>query len=393
MPARFKLFVSLKAALGISASLIVAMLSAGWCWADDAATAPGELAITSMGTDGTNLLLTASVPPGLESITLDTRPALDAPWNSVEQQKAPADGGELVFTYPQSTEVSRFFRLRASLVVQTPQAQQEPNVQIPQLVSAELEYVATASLASRLSNGNAVFHFKGKVDGSDKILITRDGALWDHIDWNYPPEPVTVNDTKWNPLGKNYLSAIAPTKFLPASFSLDSVELEVVKGRDIVALERARNALIVYLDDAWAGPDDYEFQINFHTNEAKLPAARSSVPARLTISAQIDGSDRIKITSRGAFLEHKSFALPRNLIVNGIPWNPRRTNGLPNVGATRFLPDGVDFSTAKIISRKGRDLATAWGAKDELWVCFADNPNGSDAYEIEIAFGSEESQQ
>ncbi len=181
-----------------------------------------------------------------------------------------------------------------------------------------------------------------------------------------------------------------PAKFLPASFSLESAELEVLKGRDVVAMERTKNAMIVYVNDTWQGPDDYEFKISFHTNEIKLAAPNSSVPARLTISARIDGSDLIKITAHEATLEHKSFALPRNLTVNGIPWNARQTNSLPNDGATRFLPDGVDFSTAKIVSRKGRDLATAWGTKDTLWVYFADNPNGNDAYEIEIAFGSDE---
>ena len=33
---------------------------------------------------------------------------------------------------------------------------------------------------------------------------------------------------------------------------------------------------------------------------------------------------------------------------------------LQNAGANLFLPAGVDFSTARIVSRKGRDLATLW---------------------------------
>ena len=60
---------------------------------------------------------------------------------------------------------------------------------------------------------------------------------------------------------------------------------------------------------------------------------------------------------------------------------------LQNAGTNLFLPSGVDFSTARIISRKGRDLATLWGEEGGLWVWFADNPNGSDYYELEIAFG------
>ena len=70
-----------------------------------------------------------------------------------------------------------------------------------------------------------------------------------------------------------------------------------------------------------------------------------------------------------------------------MPWAVRQTNVWQNAGAGMFLPSGVDFSTAKIISRKGRDLATLWAEEQALWVWFADNPNGNDHYELEIAFG------
>lgn len=61
---------------------------------------------------------------------------------------------------------------------------------------------------------------------------------------------------------------------------------------------------------------------------------------------------------------------------------------LENEGANAFLPSGIDFSTAKIVGRKGRDLATMWPDRDALWVWFADNPNGSDSYELDISFGT-----
>jgi hypothetical protein len=185
------------------------------------------------------------------------------------------------------------------------------------------------------------------------------------------------------------LSSIGPVQFLPESFSLESVDLDVIEGRDVVALERTNNGLIVYLDDTPNGPGDYEFNINFHPAGLKPAQARPSAVARLKIAAQVDGSDCIKITAREAVLEHKARLLPSNLSINGLAWDVSQATVLKNEGATTFLPDGVDFSTARILSRKGRDLATAWGEKDALWVRFADNPNGSDAYEIEIAFGPE----
>ena len=73
--------------------------------------------------------------------------------------------------------------------------------------------------------------------------------------------------------------------------------------------------------------------------------------------------------------------------MNGVPWVPELENVRQNEGTNRFLPAGIDFSTARIAARKGRDLATMWSDKDALWVWFADNPDGDDAYELEISFG------
>ena len=110
----------------------------------------------------------------------------------------------------------------------------------------------------------AVFHFKGTVDGSDRIVITRDGALWEHVHWGWPDGAVTVNRTQWDPRQKNYLTTAGTTKFLEECFSLDAVDLERIKGRDVVALERTNNAVIVYLDDTLVGAGEYEFKVHFH---------------------------------------------------------------------------------------------------------------------------------
>jgi beta-lactamase regulating signal transducer with metallopeptidase domain len=253
----------------------------------------------------------------------------------------------------------------------------------------ETRSVTTASLGSCVSNGDAVFHFKGSVDGSDKILITRDGALWTHVNRHWPLQPVVVNHTSWDPMDKNYLTTLGPEKFLPETFSLESVDLDVIEGRDVVALERTQRGLLIYLDDTPAGSSEYDFQLNFHPAGPKLSGAGQSPVARLKIAAQVSGSDCIKITASEAILEHKTFRLPSDVSINGRPWDVNQSCVLKNEGATRFLPDGVDFSTARIVSRQGRDLATAWSGTDALWVRFADNPNGSSPYEIDIAFGPE----
>ena len=107
----------------------------------------------------------------------------------------------------------------------------------------------------------------------------------------------------------------------------------------------------------------------------------------MKIAAQIDGSDLLRITARKAIWEHRAWSAPAAVSLNGIPWDVVQTNVLVNAGTNVFLPSGIDFSTAKIVTRKGRDVGTMWADDDALWVSFADNPNGADIYELELSFG------
>jgi hypothetical protein len=343
-----------------------------------AASVPGEFRITSISISGTNLILTALIPSGIKQVKLEMHRTIEAAWSDLEQWDVAAGGGEMQMTFPRPAWPMCFFRLRAVLPMENSQP----------AVSSELGFVTAGSLASNTSNGDAVFHFKGRVDGSDRILIKRDGALWEHVNWGWPEGTVAINGTEWNPADKNYLTTSVPGTFLPETFSLAGVRLEIIQGRDVVALERTNDALVVYVNDTLPGPSDYEFNLYFPAVQPVTGGVASSTSARLKIAAQIDGSDAIKITALGATWTHGSFGVPANVTVNEIPWNLGQTNVLANAGGTAFLPAGVDFSTAKIVKRKGRDLATAWGDKDALEVHFADNPNGSDDYEIEILFGA-----
>jgi hypothetical protein len=347
-----------------------------------------QLALASLAVQGTNLTLVAVVPAGLGEVTLEMRPTLDASWQAARVVEVPAGGGEVTFTMQKPGEM-QFFRLKA--------AASPASVEGAGVVSAEVNYLTVAPLGPAAASPpgsnrgaaepEAVFHFTGMVDGSDRILITREGALWEHAHWNWPQGAVTVNGTQWHPREKNYLTTAGAAKFLPASFSLEAIDLERIKGRDVVALERTNSALIVYLDDTPVGAGEYEFKVHFHPTRPQRPSAHASTVATLKIAAQIDGSDCVRITATEATWEHKNWKGPANVKLNEVPWPVQETTVLQNAGTNVFLPSGVDFANARIISRKGRDLATMWAEEKELWVWFADNPNGSDYYELEIAFG------
>jgi len=300
------------------------------------------------------------------------RSSLDAAWEEKTSQPSPCTGGEINLSIPIPASPTELFRLKGTVSA------------APELVSPELKYVVIPSLASNSSQ--AVFHFKGIIDGSDRIFITRAGALWEHVNWDWPQGSVTVNGNQWDSRQKNYITSPGVTRFLPESFSLDSAQLQVTEGRDVVALERTPNGVMVYMDDTFSGADEYEFTIQFQP-VAEKAKSKKSAHGRIKLAAQIDGSDLVRITSSEAVWEHGTFSPPLNVRLNGIAWDPTASPVLKNEGTNAFLPAGVDFATAKIISRKGRDVATMWAEESSILVRFADNPNDSDDYEIDIAFG------
>lgn len=337
--------------------------------------------ITSLTVAGTNLIFHATIPAGVDQAVLEIRPTLATPWQDVATLDVSFNGGAVEFTIPKPAWDSAFFRLRAASAATPAMAQ----------LSAELQYVTMPPLGPDPSDpsatNEAVFHFQGVVDGSDRIILTRQGALWEHVNWDWPAGDVTVNDTRWNPREKNYLTTTGAVTFLPETYSLETARLETMTGRDIVALERTNQAVILYLDDTPSGAAPYEFKIHFSPTPAAPPAPTRSPEATLKIAAAIDGSDTLKITAREAVWEHRAYSPPWDIRLNDVTWNIQQTNTLANADTNTFLPAEVDLATARIISRKGRDLVTLRAEADALWINFADNPNGADAYELEIGFG------
>ena len=145
---------------------------AACCAASKDSPSSGQLVITSISVQGTNLVLPAAVPPDMEQVTLETRTALDAAWKEAGLLDAPAGGGQLVFTIPKPGEMA-LFRLKA-----------KSRLAGSSLVSSELNYVVTEPLnpsPSKTVDGKeppsaveAVLHFKGNV----AAMWVEDDALW-----------------------------------------------------------------------------------------------------------------------------------------------------------------------------------------------------------------------
>ena len=352
-----------------------------------AAVPTDALVINSISVEETNLAFVATFPPGVDHATLEMRPTLAAEWQSAATLNVPVAGGTIEFTLPKPPLETAFFRLNASPLIPDNSLTNNPAITMTQ-VSAELQFVAVPPLGRDSTNTHeAVFHFQGMVDGSDRITIQRQGALWEHVNWGWPAGAVTVNGSQWNPSEKNFMTTTGAVLFLSEEYSLRSPRLELIAGRDVVALERTNDALFVYLDDTPPGPALYDFKIHFPRLPEQLKPVRPSPSAILKITAQIDGSDLLKITASEAVWTHRAWSYPGEVKLNDIAWNVGQTNTLANTGTNTFLPADVDFASAKIIGRQGRDVVTMWADPDALWINFADNPNGADAYELEISFG------
>lgn len=271
--------------------------------------------INSISVAGTNLDFVATFPPAVASGLLEMRPTLTDEWQSVAALNVPAAGGTVEFIIPMPALPSAFFRLNVSMQTAT-------NALISNRISEELQFVAVPPLGPDSTNTNeAVFHFKGMIDGSDRIVIRRQGALWEHMHWDWPRGAVTVNGAQWNPSEKNFMTTTGTVPFLPEKYDLLSPRLELLAGRDVVALERTNDALIVYLDDTPPGAGLYEFKIHFPLATAKARPARFSPRNTLKVSVVIDGSGLLKITPTEAAWKQGAWGLPEAVKLNDISWN------------------------------------------------------------------------
>lgn len=342
-----------------------------------AALPPADpVSFTSITVEGTNLVVVATIPPDMATVSLEMRPSLTASWEQRALTGVNAAGGAVALRVARPESSQAFFRLLV-----------KPRAEGGHLVSKEVNYVAIAPIAT--GDAKAItLHIRGVVDGSDRLLITRSGILWDHVNWDWPQSLISVNGVQWDPLERSYITIRGSSLFLPKPYAPGSVVLEKIKGRGVVAVERMDGALLAYVNDTELGADEYEFKLHFRPAAEEPAGAPASKRARLNLVARIDGCDTVRISATGATWLHQTHQAPTGVSVNNIPWTAPTNAPLKNEGRTAFLPAGVDFSTASIVRRKGRDLATLWAEKDSILVHFADNPNGADLYELDIAFGN-----
>jgi len=229
-----------------------------------------------------------------------------------------------------------------------------------------------------------VLEFAGPIDGSELIEITAAGAVWKHQHWDLPSAPMMVNGIAWSPREINPLPNRGETRFLPGPVDFRLAVLEIIEGRDIIAMNPTKDRVVIYLNDTPNGESHYRFRITFDPAKAVKPPPAPT----LRLRARIDGSDVLHITKEGAVWEHKHWDWPGKVVLNKTEWSPKENPTLANSGETRFLPANIDFSTAKATQKSGRDVAFVVPDEKGLTIYFADGPNGADDYDVVITFSA-----
>jgi hypothetical protein len=219
----------------------------------------GPLAVASISIQGTNLLLSASIPAGVEKVLLETRATNNVPWEAKGPVSVPPDGGRLTFKLAKPSR-SAYFRLRGGKASAA-----------ESMTSAESAYMVIAPLGGTgaASTGDAVLEIRATIDGSDQITVSRTGAVWEHADWNWPLSSISANGVEWNPRLKNHLAAPGAADLVPEAFSLSDATVEVVRGRGSVILENADDAVRVRLDDTQEGASEYDVKVHFRPASSK----------------------------------------------------------------------------------------------------------------------------
>jgi hypothetical protein len=107
----------------------------------------------------------------------------------------------------------------------------------------------------------------------------------------------------------------------------------------------------------------------------------------------IDGRNVLIVRRDGAEWKQQEYGYPSGLTINGVRWDPSKDYRLRNSGATEFLAAPVNFRSAALVHKSGRDLVEVQALDDAVQISFNDVQMGAGKYdlliELSVAAGRE----
>ncbi len=103
-------------------------------------------------------------------------------------------------------------------------------------------------------------HIRADIDGSDTLIIDKQGARWIHRHWDWPKE-VVLNQVHWNPRKNSKLEYT--DLHLQGAIDFASARLTIHEARDLVVLERNPDRIVIHFADNPLGRADYDVVVTF----------------------------------------------------------------------------------------------------------------------------------
>lgn len=114
----------------------------------------------------------------------------------------------------------------------------------------------SAAVDDKIAAQPKLLRITAMVDGSGRVIFTRDGVRYEHRHWEEPTD-VTFDGEPWLDLSKT------PPAWRDVVGHLDLTKAWIVKreGRDVIALEQTPDGFDLYLCDSPNGAAHYEVTI------------------------------------------------------------------------------------------------------------------------------------
>lgn len=119
--------------------------------------------------------------------------------------------------------------------------------------------------------------------------------------------------------------------------------------------------------------------------DAGTPAAAAKTSANISLTALVDGKDDLRITRTGLEWIHLDGVWPKDVILNGHPWEPQRRPQLTGDDLAVYFRDGFALGDFELATRTGRGEIKMYGEEaGAVRLELADGEAGAGPYEIAL---------